>query len=486
MLPRQWTIEARWNGFQKVNELPMILPFSLSTLEHGAFVATGLLIYVVVTRISQQRRYPSSAIAWVIGIAAVPYLGVPLFLIFGTRKVIRPVTSIRATFVAPPASDVPDWAARLLTGLNVAPAAHNNTITFHPDGLASYRALIELIESAQAHIEVCTFILGSDTVGNGVGEQLIAAVGRGVRVRLLLDAVGTVKMPKRMLRRLQAGGIDVRHFMPLLHNLFRGHTNLRNHRKLAIADGKRIWAGGRNLADEYFLGRPHQPAWVDLSFEVAGHLAGQAQAQFEMDWRAAGGHITEHSFSAAQTEPLQAGEGPLAQWIASGPDYADDTVYSLLVAGFYRAQNSILLVTPYFVPDAALLDALCLACRRGVQVNLVMPTRSNHRLADMVRERALRQFSAAGGKVHLVPSMVHAKAVVIDAAIALCGSVNLDSRSLFLNYEEMTAFYGAPEIAWLTAWINHLSSQGTAYEARRPTWYRDVLEGIVRAVGFQL
>ena len=180
----------------------MIWPFSLSTLEHGAFVATGLLIYVVVTRISQQRRYPSSAMAWVIGIAAMPYLGVPLFLIFGTRKVIRPVATTRATIAAPHPGDVPDWAARLLAGLGVVPPAHNDTIAFHPDGLASHRALIELIESAHEHIEVCTFILCNDTVGTGVGEVLIDAVERGVKVRLLIDAVGSLKMPRRMLRRL--------------------------------------------------------------------------------------------------------------------------------------------------------------------------------------------------------------------------------------------------------------------------------------------
>lgn len=464
----------------------MTWPFTLSTLEHGAFVATGLLIYVVVTRIRRQHRYPSSAIAWVIGIAAAPYLVVPLFLIFGTRKVIRPVTSAHASFPALPTGDAPDWAARLLAGLNVVPATHNDTIAFHPDGLASYGALIDLIDGAREHVEVCTFILGNDAVGLEVGERLIAAVSRGVKVRLLIDAVGSIKTPKRMLRRLQTDGVDVRHFMPLLNNPIRGHTNLRNHRKLTIADGQRLWAGGRNLAVEYFLEKPQQPAWLDLSFEVEGHLAGQAQAQFEMDWRAAGGHIIDHSSTEATTGLLQPGKGPLAQWIASGPDYADDTVYSLLVSGFYHAQNSILLVTPYFVPDAALLDALCLACRRGVQVNLVMPARSNHRLADIVRERALRQLSAAGGKVHLAPSMVHAKAVVIDATIALCGSVNLDSRSLFLNYEVMTAFYGATEVAWLTTWIDQLSKQGSPYQAKQPSWYRDLLEGIVRTVGFQL
>jgi cardiolipin synthase len=464
----------------------MIWPFSLSTLEHGAFVATGLLIYVVVTRISQQRRYPSSAMAWVIGIAAMPYLGIPLFLIFGTRKVIRPVAMTSAAIAAPHAGDVPDWAARLLAGLGVAPPAHNDTIAFHPDGLASHRALIELIENAHEHIEICTFILGSDTVGTGVGEVLIDAVERGVRVRLLIDAVGSFNLPRRMLRRLQRGGIDVRHFMPLLHNPIHGHTNLRNHRKLAIADGKRLWAGGRNLADEYFLDKPHQPAWVDLSFLVDGLLAGQAQTQFEQDWRTADGHIGNHPCPAVQATPLQIGTGPLAQWIACGPDHADDTVYALLVSSVYHAKNHILVVTPYFVPDAALLDALCLACRRGVQVRLVMPKRSNHRLADLARERALRQLAGSGAKVYLAPWMVHAKAIVIDADIALCGSVNLDSRSLFLNYEEMTAFYGASEIAWLAAWIDRLANQGSPYQVKRPTWYRDVLEGIVRAVGFQL
>ncbi len=127
-----------------------------------------------------------------------------------------------------------------------------------------------------------------------------------------------------------------------------------------------------------------------------------------------------------------------------------------------------------------------MACRRGVQVTLVVPRRSNHRLADWARERALRALVDAGGSVRLAPDMVHAKAVVVDDRLALCGSVNLDGRSLFLNYELMTAFYGAAEIDWLAGWIGRQDARSDAYFARTPPWWRDVVEGVVRVVGFQL
>ena len=178
--------------------------------------------------------------------------------------------------------------------------------------------------------------------------------------------------------------------------------------------------------------------------------------------------------------------GPLAQWLPSGPDHADDTVHALLLAAAYHAQRRIVAVTPYFVPDDALLDAWCLACRRGVRVSLLVPARSNHRLADIARERALRQLAAAGAQVWLAPAMVHAKAVLIDDDLALAGSLNLDARSLFLNYEAMAAFYGEQELRWLSQWCARLIATARPYHARQPSWARDIVEGVVRSVGFQL
>lgn len=459
----------------------------LSGLGHVVFVAVGLLVYVMTTRIGHQRRHPSAAMGWVLGIVAFPYLFVPLFLLFGTRKLARPVRHASAPAQAL-AGEGPPWATRLLASMELAPAVRNHSIVMHADGGQALQGLLATIASARQRLDVCTYILAHDEVGDQVAQAMLQCVRRGVTVRLLVDAIGSLRTPPRMLRALRRQGVQVRRFMPLLHNPLHGRTNLRNHRKLAVADGQRLWSGGRNLASEYFEGRPGQPAWVDLSYEIHGPLAAQAQARFATDWRVASGIRLRKGqlLRAPHAQPVPPVTGPLAQWLPSGPDHADDTVHALLLAAAYHAQRRIVAVTPYFVPDDALLDAWCLACRRGVQVSLLVPACSNHWLADTARERALRELTAAGAQVWLSPAMVHAKAVLIDDDLALAGSLNLDARSLFLNYEAMTAFYDPQQLHWMSEWSAQLIAAAHPYAARRPSWGRDILEGVVRSVGFQL
>lgn len=172
--------------------------------------------------------------------------------------------------------------------------------------------------------------------------------------------------------------------------------------------------------------------------------------------------------------------------IASGPDQSDDTVHTLLVTACFRARNRIAAVTPYFVPGDALLMALSLAARRGVIVDLILPGHSNHRLADFARHRALRELAAAGGRVWLAPYMLHAKAVVIDDDLALSGSANLDSRSLFLNYEMMVAFYGVADIRRFAGFAEEHRKAAHPYAARKPGLLRDFAEGLVLWLAFQL
>ncbi|MGB7184925.1 MAG: phospholipase D-like domain-containing protein [Burkholderiaceae bacterium] len=310
------------------------------------------------------------------------------------------------------------------------------------------------------------------------------AAARGVRVRLLIDSVGSLATPQRIIKQLRRGGVDVRRFMPLLLNPVRGRTNLRNHRKLAIADQQCLWSGGRNLCDEYFYPRPGHPAWIDMTFDVAGPIAQQATAQFEQDWN----RTRQISTAPADSQMVDSPEGSdcLCQWIPCGPDQLEDSVHDLLMVAAYQARSQILAVTPHFVPNEALLNAWCTASRCGVRVHLVVPRQSNHRLADIARERALRQLVDAGGQVYLSSTTVHAKCIVIDDQIPLCGTVNLDGRSLFLNYEVMTAFYSQPEIARLSGWVNKLSDESEPYESRQPAWLKDLTEGVVRSVGFQL
>ena len=473
----------------------------LSGLGHAVLVAASLLLYVLATRIGHQHRHPSAAMAWVLGMVAFPYLTLPLFFLFGTRKVARPERHPLAPGQVA-ASAMPDgapfWATQLLAGMELTPAVFNAGVTFHEGGGASLRALIDLIDSADHTLELCTFLYRDDEAGRSVVAALECCVQRGVTTRLLLDAVGSFKTPPTQMRRWMRAGIRVRRFMPLWRNPLRGRTNLRNHRKVAVADGMRLWSGGRNLADEYFTDGIDSPAWIDLSFVVSGPLAAHAQLQFKDDWRSAGGRraalepptpLSPEAAANAAAASAAAAASPhavLAQWVPSGPDHADDTLHALLMSGAYQAQHRILAVTPYFVPDDALLDAWCLASRRGVQVSLLVPQRSNHRLADWARERALRQLVAAGAQVWLAPGMLHAKAVVIDDELALCGSLNLDARSLFLNYEAMAAFYGPAEVQWLSHWYDRQVAGAQPYQARRPSLLRDIFEGVVRAVGFQL
>ena len=176
----------------------------------------------------------------------------------------------------------------------------------------------------------------------------------------------------------------------------------------------------------------------------------------------------------------------LSQFLPSGPDQMEDTVHALLIDACFQAKQRMLAVTPYFVPDVSLETAMRLAARRGVKIDLCIPAKSNHILADFVRNRSLRALSNAGVSIHLLPRMNHAKAVVFDDGIALCGSCNLDSRSLLLNYESMVVFYDAREIEWLADWIRALIPSAGAFDSRPPSLWRDIGEGLLLTVAYQL
>ncbi|KRD79936.1 phospholipase D-like domain-containing protein [Lysobacter sp. Root983] len=448
------------------------------TFAHLAAAALAVLIYVLTTRVAQERRAPAAAIAWVIALALLPYLALPLYLAFGRRKLTRERVHLRAHTQAQT-----HWAAELLVSLGLPTPASANT-QFDADGTAALASMLALIDGARQRLDVCSFILGSDQVGARVLQALAAAQQRGVRVRLLLDGVGSLRTDRAALRALRRSGAEVAFFRGLLGRPDGAPRNLRNHRKLAIADGQRLWSGGRNLAIEYFLDRPERPAWLDLSFTIDGAVAADAADRFERDWCKAV-HRPLPALAASVPQPAQ----PLvaaAQFLPSGPELPEDSAQALLVAGGYRVRRRLLAVTPYFVPDDSLQQTLKLAALRGIQVDLVLPAQSNHRLADLARRRSMRDLAAAGARFWLHPRMLHAKAVVFDDDLAMCGSINLDLRSLFLNHEASVLFYGRHEIDWLAQWIDARRGESQAYQPRPAGMGADLLEGAVRAIAFQL
>ena len=455
---------------------------------HGLVAMLAVAIFAIGARARGERRHPSAAMAWVIALALIPYVAIPLYLLVGNRKVVRGRAPPHPDVVSRPATSADSPSARfqqLAAAMGLPAAASYEQLAVHNDGVAALEALHSVIRDATRTLDVCTFLLGRDALGADVASLLADSARRGVRVRLLIDGVGRYLGGRPDLSGMKAAGVQVAVFVSPFRSALPGRTNLRNHRKLVIADGQRTWTGGRNLGAEYFTGAGRSPPWVDLTVDFTGALARQTQARFDADWAFATNRATpdantalhpgDHGHSRAQ-----------AQLIASGPDQADDTLYALLISSFFTARSRITAVTPYFVPDAQLMLALTLAARRGVDVDLVLPARSNHRLADLARHAALRDMAAAGARVWLVPDMVHAKAVLIDDDLALVGSANLDERSLFLNYELMVAFYDGADVARISDWVSTLRQGATPYTAQPPGMARQFTEGIVRWLAFQL
>ena len=460
---------------------------------HGLVVLLGLAIYAFASHTLRQRRHPSAAIAWVISLVLLPYAALPLYLVFGRRKIVQsrrhlmPQKRVTQTVNT---SGPPFRSDQLAAALGLPDAVTFEQLSIHQDGHQALQSLRHMIQSATRTLDLSMFLLGRDVLGDEISLLLIQRARDGLQIRLLLDGIGFYMGGHPNLKRLQAAGIDVVLFVSPLRSALRGRTNMRNHRKMVIADGQWLWCGGRNLAAEYFEGAPHalrkKPPWIDLTFDLRGALAQQAQQRFNQDWFFATQGTLADDFCLTEPRPAPPPPALGARLVASGPDQADDTIYTLLVSGCFTAHCRIVMVTPYFVPDPSLLMALTLAARRGVAVDLVLPRQSNHRLADIARHAALRELVGAGARVWLTPGMIHAKAVLFDENVALVGTANLDERSLFLNYELMVAFYEPAVVQRFARWIEPHRNSATRYQPSTPGLMREMVEGLVRWVAFQL
>lgn len=456
-------------------------PWLPSLSQHLFWISASLLVYVASTRLGKVRRPPASAIAWVVGLVLLPYVWLPLFLLFGRRKLRLTTSSAVGYSAKAPGSS--HWAAEMIGAFGL-PAPVDATVRFHADGSQAIEALWHCVDSARRSLDVCTFLVANDSVGRELISRLALKAAQGVRVRLLVDGAGVWIARHPSFRPLRRVGGEVALFHPLLSLRQHGPRNLRNHRKCVIADETLLWSGGRNFAAEYFCGEARRPqAWVDLSFDLTGDVARIASRQFEMDWTHAHGALR---LEAEPAQTARSSHPTFAQFLPSGPDQTEDTVHAVLIAACFRAKQRLLAVTPYFVPDEALLTAMRLAARRGVRVMLVLPSVSNHRFADFARNRALRILASAGVEIRVVPRMVHAKAIVVDDDFAMTGSVNLDVRSLLLNYESAVVFYGKQDVAWLAAWIERLQADSTLWRSVPAGLLRDMAEGLLLTLAFQL
>jgi cardiolipin synthase len=424
--------------------------------------------------------------AWLLAILAVPYVGVPLFLMFGGRK-LRRRAEIKDDLGLIAREAIPlekgHYVDRTLRSYGIPGATTGNRMTLCQTGDEGYQALMRLVDEAERSIHVETFIFSRDEVGQEVLQRLAKRAAEGVEVRLLVDGFGSLKTPRRFYSPLLQAGGKLAVFNPAIHIPFIRRTNLRNHRKIAVVDGRRVFAGGMNISGNDIFASPRPGAWQDLSFVVEGPAAWQFDQVFRSDWKFAMG---EDLGGAVEPSPKVLSDGAVLQVVPSGPDVANDPLLDTMLMSIFSARERVWIVTPYFVPDDTVAQALLVACHRGVDVSILVPEKSNHALADIARGSFLRDIERAGGTIwRYTAGMVHGKMVIIDHELAMVGSANFDMRSLMLNYEIMQFVYSRAEIDAMEAWMRQLTQDATTGMPEAGA-VQQMVEGLTRIVEPQL
>jgi cardiolipin synthase len=434
-------------------------------VSHAYTVAATLGGYIAMARFRGGRRTSQSTLAWILAIAFLPFVAVPLFFFLGSRKF--PETAKGPDDDADRRARIGDGGtpkptlARVLGPSGVAPPREGNAFELLVTGEAAYARLLELIAASERTIDLTMFILGHDATGHAVVAALAERAAKGVSVRVILDAVGSAASRGYAAAALAKVGAEVRSFMPFWHSPVRGRTNLRSHRKLAVFDRVHVFGGGMNLANEYMGPTRSETRWRDVAAVTSGPVAADAEAMFESDWVYCGGS-PRRALAAAPVHVCEPRGDAIVQVVPSGPELLTDTVYDLFLTGIFEARQRVAIVTPYYVPDDALQHALVLSARRGVRTEVVVPAVSNHGIADVARRSLLRELIAAGVRVLYYPrGMVHAKAMVIDGAFAYVGSPNFDMRSLFLNYENALCVYSPAAIGAIREFIDGLIAESS-------------------------
>lgn len=446
--------------------------FSLHLVSLVGFVLAILLV----GKLMREQRPPGSTMAWLLAILLIPYIGVPLYLLIGGRKIRRlahnkhPLYPDTRSFRGrEPLNDV----EKILTACGAPSATTGNRLELLPDGESAYREIMRLIASARETIHVTTFILGRDPVGRAIVEALAEKARAGVKVRLLLDALGSLKTRGRFVQTLRDAGGKVGIFMPMLPLRRKWSANLRNHRKLVLVDGHTAIVGGMNLGSPY-MGPTYDPArWFDFSAVIAGPAVSDVARVFASDWEFATGEALDVPVSVSVS---RADTADNVQVVASGPDVETDPFYQALLIALNEAKERVWIVTPYFIPDDTIARELGLLARLGRDVRIIIPARSNHPIADLAGGSYIRQLKRAGVKFYAFqPGMLHAKLVVVDDTLAVIGSANIDLRSLYLNYEIAVFLYSAKEISAIVGHAKKMLLRSFPLEAAPP---RSVKTGV--------
>ncbi|XOZ32730.1 cardiolipin synthase [Halomonadaceae bacterium KBTZ08] len=390
-----------------------------------------------------------AAVAWVGVIWLAPLMGSLLYLMFGINRIRRRAAELRGEMPrvdqgsavrAYASEDMGgEWSrelqslARLADRVSRQPLLTGNRLTALSNGDEAFPRMLEAIASARQSITLSTYIFSNDAVGRDFARGLGQAVRRGVSVRVLVDAVGLRYSIPSIIRHLRREGVPYARFMPTRTPLAMPFMNLRNHRKMLVVDGVLGFSGGMNIAAGNCLeSRPRHPI-RDLHFAIEGPVVAELQTVFAEDWAFA----CRERLSGDLWFPTPYAPGDtLSRVIPDGPDENLDTLRQIMVGALSVARRHVRIMTPYFLPDATVQDALKTAALRGVTVDVVLPRHNNLPMVDWACRAQLEGLLQWGVRVWYSPGEFdHSKLFTVDGSWCMIGSANWDPRSLRLNFE---------------------------------------------------
>ncbi|WP_150466330.1 cardiolipin synthase [Francisella sp. SYW-9] len=432
------------------------------------FICQALTILVVL-KLIVDKKSASNILAWLLAILFIPYIAIPFFFIF-QRKDKRSFWQKETMDISQPAlqenclvkkhkcQNLPMDIINVFSSLYLPTLTGKNSFEIYTDGVKSFQAFIEAINSAEKNIYIQTYVFKNDTTSKLVINALEKKTAQGVEVKMMIDSLGSFyvyRHNKKIFKNLRKLGAEVVFFMPVLANPLRNYINYRNHRKIYIFDNKTAFSGGMNIGDEYMSPIEHEGMWDDLLFKIQGESLLYFLKVFCSDWHFA----TNQELDFKVNNDIS--DDGFIQVIPSGPDLQEDQLYSGLITAINSAKNKLWIITPYLIPSAELYHSIVLAKKRGVEVKIITPKQSNHKIVDRARASYIRDFLKFDIDIHFTKNMVHAKAVLIDDNLAMLGSVNLDNRSLFLNYEIATFVYTQDHLKQLYDWANRILADST-------------------------
>ena len=410
------------------------------------FVLWVAYLAVLSVWIVLQKREPIATLSWIMSLALLPYVGLLIYYFFGPQRIhrqrlkrARPKAGL-APEDAQTDSGPPGSLQRLAQGCDGYPPSRCTRATLLVDGGETYDALVAAIADAREHVHLEYYIFEPDSTGARIRDALVAKARAGVKVRLLLDAIGSGRMTQAFLAPLIEAGGEVAWFHPLrLARFWRPRTNnLRSHRKIVVVDGGIGFTGGINITDEE---NPavRADAYHDLHVRMDGDAVRWLQLAFVEDWVYAGGTLPREPtlWPAAELGAIR------AQVLPAGPDSSWEAIHRLMIAAIYQARARVWLATPYFVPGEAARMALTSAAQRGLDVRVLVPRMSDSKLVTAAARSYYSELLRAGIRVYEFPRMLHAKALLLDDDCCVLGSSNFDYRSFRLNFELCVLFEDA-------------------------------------------